>query len=58
MFDLTGRIVVITGAASGIGLTTARRLSAAGATVVMSDVTYAGGVADELGGTFVEADLE
>ena len=57
MFDLTGKVTVVTGAASGIGLTTARRFAAVGATVVMSDVTDASDVAAAMGATFVEADV-
>ena len=37
--DLKGRIAVVTGAASGIGLATTERLVREGATVVMADVT-------------------
>ena len=37
MTDLTGRIAVITGAASGIGLATARRFAVAGARLVLID---------------------
>lgn len=36
--NLTGRVVVITGGARGIGLTTATQLAAAGATVVLGDL--------------------
>ena len=39
---LDGRIAVVTGAAKGIGLAIARRLSEAGATVVLSDIDEAG----------------
>ena len=38
MIDLTGRIVLLTGAAGGIGSATARTLVRAGATVVIHDV--------------------
>ena len=46
-----GRVVVITGAASGIGAATARRLHGEGATVVLADRRVAGGTAlvEELG---------
>lgn len=36
IFDLTGRVAVVTGASRGIGATAARALDAAGATVVLS----------------------
>ena len=38
MIDLTGRVVLITGAAGGIGSATARTIAGAGATVLMHDV--------------------
>jgi len=57
MFSVEGKIVVITGAASGIGTATARRFAAAGATVVVSDIADGSAVADEVGGTFVAADV-
>lgn len=51
-FDLSGRVAVLTGAASGIGRATARTLSAAGASVVLGDIDEKGAqaVADELAG--------
>jgi 3-oxoacyl-[acyl-carrier protein] reductase len=50
MIDLTGRIVLITGAAGGIGSATARTLVAAGAEVVVADMTPAlSDLANELG---------
>ena len=57
MFSLHDKVAVITGAASGIGLTTARRLAAAGATVVLSDITDATGEAEAVGGSFHATDV-
>lgn len=41
-YDLSGRVAVITGAASGIGRCSAEFLSAAGAKIVMGDIDEAG----------------
>src|SRR5581483_899109 len=41
MKRIEGRVAVVTGAASGIGLAIADRLAAAGATVVMTDINEA-----------------
>ena len=38
MFELTGKLALITGGASGIGAATARRLTDAGASVVLADL--------------------
>lgn len=43
MSELEGKIALITGAASGIGLATAERMGAAGATVVIADLDEEGG---------------
>ena len=59
MAQLDNRVVVITGAARGIGAATARRLAAGGARLVLADVD--GGAVDELaaalGGVGIHADV-
>jgi NAD(P)-dependent dehydrogenase (short-subunit alcohol dehydrogenase family) len=59
MQRLQDRVAVITGAGSGIGLASARRLAAEGAKVVAVDIDEAAGkaVATETGGTFLAADV-
>ena len=59
MQRLADRVAVITGAGSGIGLASTRRLAAEGATVVAVDVDEAAGkrAAEEVGGLFVHADV-
>ncbi|MFC5928990.1 3-oxoacyl-ACP reductase [Cryobacterium melibiosiphilum] len=56
---LRGRIAVITGGAGGIGLATARRFAAEGATVVIGDVDETAGLraADQVNGLFVKVDV-
>ncbi|HLL67026.1 MAG TPA: 3-oxoacyl-ACP reductase [Micromonosporaceae bacterium] len=56
---LAGRVAVITGAGSGIGLATARRFATEGARVVAVDVDTDAGraAADEVGGDFVACDV-
>ncbi len=56
---LEGRVAVITGAASGLGLATARRFASEGAHVVIVDMNDDAGnaAATEVGGIFVKADV-
>ncbi|KUH99110.1 short-chain dehydrogenase [Mycobacterium sp. IS-3022] len=56
---LAGKVAVVTGGASGIGLAAARRMRAEGAAIVVGDVDPTAGrkVADELEGTFVPVDV-
>ena len=59
MRRLQDRVAVVTGAGSGIGLASARRLAAEGATVVAVDIDEIAGkaVAEETGGRFFAADV-
>jgi NAD(P)-dependent dehydrogenase (short-subunit alcohol dehydrogenase family) len=59
MNRLDGRVALITGGASGIGLASAQRLASEGATVVVVDTNADAGTAAaaELGGLFVPADV-
>jgi NAD(P)-dependent dehydrogenase (short-subunit alcohol dehydrogenase family) len=59
LLDLTGRVAVVTGAATGIGEGIARRLGAAGASVIAVDIDAEGAerVAGEIGGRAVELDV-
>jgi NAD(P)-dependent dehydrogenase (short-subunit alcohol dehydrogenase family) len=59
MQRLQGRVVVITGAGSGIGLASARRMAAEGATIVAVDIDDVAGksAAAEVGGVFLAADV-
>ncbi|MCU1366294.1 MAG: short-chain dehydrogenase/reductase [Ilumatobacteraceae bacterium] len=57
--DLSGQTALVTGGASGIGMTVARRLAALGARVVVADITDLAGqaVADEVGGVYLHLDV-
>jgi NAD(P)-dependent dehydrogenase (short-subunit alcohol dehydrogenase family) len=59
MQRLQDRIAVVTGAGSGIGLASARRMAAEGATIVAVDIDADAGkaAAEETGGTFIAADV-
>ncbi|MFA4841813.1 MAG: 3-oxoacyl-ACP reductase [Agrococcus sp.] len=56
---LAGRVAVITGGGSGIGLATARRMRAEGATVVIGDMDAAAGerAAADVDGHFIRVDV-
>jgi len=56
---LDGRVAVVTGGCSGIGLATVRRFAAEGAQVVVADVDDERGpkVAEQAGGLFVHCDV-
>jgi NAD(P)-dependent dehydrogenase (short-subunit alcohol dehydrogenase family) len=56
---LAGKVAVVTGGCSGIGLATVRRFAEEGATVVVGDLDEPGGVkvAEEVGGAFVLCDV-
>lgn len=56
---LDGKVAVITGGCSGIGLATVRRFAEEGARIVIGDLDEANGprIADEIGGTFVKVDV-
>ena len=57
--DIAGKIIIVTGGASGLGEGTARMLAAKGATVVIADMQADKGeaVAKEIGGAFVKCDV-
>lgn len=56
---LAGKVAVITGGASGIGLATARRMAAEGAKIVIGDMDPTSGqrAADAVGGSFVQVNV-
>jgi len=59
MGALQGKVALVTGGASGIGLASARRLAAAGASVLVVDANGAAArrAAEEIGGAALQADV-
>jgi 3(or 17)beta-hydroxysteroid dehydrogenase len=59
MGRVEGKVVIVTGAASGLGAADSRRLIAEGATVIMTDINVTAGqaIADEIGAVFFEQDV-
>ena len=57
--EIQGKVFIVTGAASGLGEGTARRLAALGGKVVLADMQEDKGqaVARDIGGTFVRCDV-
>jgi NAD(P)-dependent dehydrogenase (short-subunit alcohol dehydrogenase family) len=57
--DITNKVALVTGGASGLGLATVRALQAAGAKAVIVDLPSSNGkaVAEETGATFAPADV-
>ena len=56
--ELDGKVALVTGAAAGLGEATARRLAAAGAAVMVTDIDTGGeAVAASIGGAFVSHDV-
>lgn len=55
--DISGKVLIITGGASGLGAATARAAAAKGAKVVLADIRDGVALATELGGIFVKCDV-
>ncbi len=57
--DVSGKVALVTGGASGLGLATVKALQAAGARAVILDLPSSNGkaVAEEIGATFAPADV-
>lgn len=57
MNRLDGKIALVTGGASGIGLATVRQFHASGARLAIADISDASALAAELGGIFIRTDV-
>jgi len=57
MFSLEGKIAIVTGGGSGIGLATARRFASAGAKVVIANRSDASALAEGFGATYLPVDV-
>ena len=56
-YSLAGKVAVVTGGASGIGLETVKRFLKSGAKVVIADLTNSDELSQDLGCTSVEVDV-
>jgi 3alpha(or 20beta)-hydroxysteroid dehydrogenase len=57
MFSLEGKVAIITGGASGMGLATVKRFRAAGANVIMADIADGMALAKEVGAEYVKTNV-
>ena len=55
--SLEGKVAIVTGGASGLGLASARAMAAAGARVVLADVQDASAQARAIDGRYIETDV-
>jgi len=58
MFSLEGKVAVITGGGTGLGRAAALRFARAGARVVIANRRDASRLAEEIGGLFIETDVQ